>query len=243
MGPAAALIGSALIGGIGSAYGAKKQQQASVQMAREQMAFQERMSNTAYQRAAKDLEAAGLNRILALGSPASSPGGAMGTAQNILGAGTASAISAAQASAGIRAATATARKTAAEAHRTEMENVPLEIKTRAIKELVEPAATTAVDAAKKGIDGIKNAKDLRDRMERMIPGRSKPVTRAVPPGNAMDRAIRDAYEHADFVRRRDGKMPSDEYIQRTIDVLFEKYKSEPGYGKSEPYDPEKHSGR
>lgn len=47
--------------------------------AKDQMRFQERMANTAYQRAAKDLEAAGLNRIIALGSPASAPGGAMGT--------------------------------------------------------------------------------------------------------------------------------------------------------------------
>jgi len=47
--------------------------------AKSQMKFQERMGNTQYQRAAKDLEAAGLNRILALGSPAAAPSGAMAT--------------------------------------------------------------------------------------------------------------------------------------------------------------------
>lgn len=38
--------------------------------------WQEQMSNTAYRRAAYDLEKAGLNRVLALGSPASTPSGA-----------------------------------------------------------------------------------------------------------------------------------------------------------------------
>lgn len=43
--------------------------------AKKAMDFEERMANTAYQRAANDLQKAGLNRVLALGSPAMTPGG------------------------------------------------------------------------------------------------------------------------------------------------------------------------
>lgn len=77
------ITGSALIGGLGNIIGgifsgrsARRQNRMAAAEAQKMRAFQERMSSTAYQRSAKDLQAAGLNRILALGSPASSPGGA-----------------------------------------------------------------------------------------------------------------------------------------------------------------------
>ena len=55
---------------------------ATAEAARKQMDFQERMSNTAYQRATADLKAAGINPMLAaMRGGATTPGGAMYSAQ------------------------------------------------------------------------------------------------------------------------------------------------------------------
>lgn len=69
-------------GALADIMGQKDANAQNLKIAREQMRFQERMSNTAYSRAARDLENAGLNRILALGNPASSPQGASATMLN-----------------------------------------------------------------------------------------------------------------------------------------------------------------
>lgn len=83
VGGAGAVLGSAGIGAaaniIGGLIGKRGQEEANatnIQLAREQMRFQERMSSTAYQRATTDLAKSGLNRILALGNPATTPAGA-----------------------------------------------------------------------------------------------------------------------------------------------------------------------
>lgn len=101
------VLGSAISGGA-SAYGQHKANQTNIKLSREgmafegeqaakQMAFQERMSNSSYQRAAQDMQLAGINPMLAYAQGgASTPGGAAAsgaaaTVQDVVGPAVASA--------------------------------------------------------------------------------------------------------------------------------------------------------
>ena len=107
--------GLGLVGGLLSSRSQRKANRANIRLAREQMKFQERMSSTAYQRARKDMEAAGLNPILALGSPASSPGGASAQVQPEAAGAIQAGLAMSQLRSNVALTKATARKTEAEA--------------------------------------------------------------------------------------------------------------------------------
>jgi len=76
-GPVGAMVGASVGGGISSAIGQQEANEQNIALAQQQMSFQERMSNTAYQRATADMIKAGINPAVAYSQGgATTPGGA-----------------------------------------------------------------------------------------------------------------------------------------------------------------------
>lgn len=93
--------GSLVAGGL-NYLGQKSANKMNREIAREQMDFQERMSNTSYQRAVADMQAAGINPMLAaMQGGASTPGGSSTYAQNEFSGAVGAQIASRQASASI----------------------------------------------------------------------------------------------------------------------------------------------
>lgn len=113
-GAVAAIAGGASL--LGGALANKR----NLKIAREQMAFQERMSDTSYQRAVKDMRIAGINPALAYQQGgASTPGGASATMQDIASPAVSSAQHARRLNADLKLVTAQLKKVEADTYLTD----------------------------------------------------------------------------------------------------------------------------
>ncbi|AXH74980.1 MAG: DNA pilot protein [Microviridae sp.] len=152
-GPGGAAMGNSLGSALEGASAEREQSrvnQQNIELAREQMSFQERMSSTAYQRAVKDMSAAGLNPMLAYSQGgASAPSGSLPSpVQNKVATGVSSANQSAQTMQAIQAmdmSRAQVQQVRAQTEKIKSETLDQTLNTAALVQQIATARATAAN--------------------------------------------------------------------------------------------------
>ena len=171
-----------------SAFGAKKSNEAQVALSREQMAFQERMSNTAYQRATADMREANLNPMLAyMKGGASSPPGAQPQIKNVLEPFANSALNIA--------------RQYQEVENLRQQNI-LNLPSEQRAQVMAAAQESLITSGKQLYENSKNAKVGKIKYEKWDPG--TPLDTKIILDTVVDKAMRYLNEGVNNIKERRG---------------------------------------